>query len=54
MRPCMDEPYYVGFNVWGQEVGLDPGGHGKRMTGPVAYRHVAETRQYVRDVGGGG
>jgi extradiol dioxygenase family protein len=27
VEPCMDEPYYVGFDVEGQDVGLDPHGH---------------------------
>ncbi len=63
----MDEPYYVGFRVEGQEVGLDPHGHRKGMTGPVGYRHVddinssvtalldagAAVQQEVKDVCGG-
>ena len=62
-----DEAYCVGFNVEGQDVGLDPHGHSKGMTGPVGYWHVddikkslkallnagAEAHQEVRDVGGG-
>jgi predicted enzyme related to lactoylglutathione lyase len=65
--PYIDEPYYVAFNVGGQDVGLDPNGHGKGMTGPVSYWRVddinkalaalvdagAETQQAVSDVGGG-
>jgi predicted enzyme related to lactoylglutathione lyase len=67
VQPYMDEPYYVGFNVEGQDVGLDPRGHSKGMEGPVAYWHVhniekslkalldagAEEHQWVKDVGGG-
>jgi predicted enzyme related to lactoylglutathione lyase len=67
IEPVMDEPYYVGFDVAGQHVGLDPNGHAKGMTGPVAYWHVddvqatldrllaagAEPDQPVSDVGGG-
>jgi predicted enzyme related to lactoylglutathione lyase len=67
VEPYADETYYVGFNVEGQEFGLDPNGHGKGMTGPVIYWHVqdietslktlleagAETEQEVKDVGGG-
>jgi predicted enzyme related to lactoylglutathione lyase len=63
----MDEAYYVGFNVESQDVGLDPHGHRKGMTGPLAYWHVedikeslkelldggAEVQQEVKDVGGG-
>ena len=67
VEPYMDEAYYVGFNVEGQDVGLDPHGHSKGMTGPVAYWHVddieerlkdlldagAESQEGVKDVGGG-
>jgi predicted enzyme related to lactoylglutathione lyase len=67
VTPYIDEPYYVAFNVGGQDVGLDPTGHGKGMTGPVTYWRVdeineslaalvglgAETQQPVSDVGGG-
>jgi len=65
--PYIDEPYYVAFNVGGQDVGLDPNGHAKGMTGPVTYWRVddineslaalvaagAETQQPASDVGGG-
>ncbi|MGH8824106.1 MAG: VOC family protein [Jiangellaceae bacterium] len=67
VEPDMDEPYYVGFRVAGQDIGLDPHGHSKGMTGPVGYWHVddinasltdlldagAEVQDAVRDVGGG-
>jgi predicted enzyme related to lactoylglutathione lyase len=67
VEPYMDEPYYVGFKVEGQDIGLDPNGHSQGMTGPLNYWHVddiekslqnlldagAETQQAVRDVGGG-
>jgi predicted enzyme related to lactoylglutathione lyase len=67
VEPYMDEAYYVGFSVEGQDVGLDPHGHSQGMTGPVGYWHVddikqslkvlldagAEAHQEVKDVGGG-
>ena len=67
VAPSMDEVYYVGFDVDGQHVGLDPNGHTKGMTGPVEYWQVdditksldallaagAEAQQPVTDVGGG-
>jgi predicted enzyme related to lactoylglutathione lyase len=67
VAPYIDEAYYVAFNVGGQDVGLDPNGHAKGMTGPVTYWRVddinerlaallaagAETQQPVNDVGGG-
>jgi len=66
-EPAMDEPYYVQFNVGGQQIGLDPHGHAKGMTGAVPYVPVddiraaltrlreagAEERQPPTDVGGG-
>ncbi|MFE6175617.1 VOC family protein [Streptomyces sp. NPDC056464] len=66
-EPYADEPYYVGYKDAGQDVGLDPNGHAKGMTGPVPYWHVADIRathaallkagaeslQDVDDVGGG-
>ncbi|MHB8463566.1 MAG: VOC family protein [Acidimicrobiales bacterium] len=67
VAPSVDQPYYVGFDVDGQHVGLDPNGHGKGMSGPVGYWHVADigecvevllgaggaTEQPITDVGGG-
>jgi predicted enzyme related to lactoylglutathione lyase len=66
-EPYADTPYYVGFKVGGQDIGLDPNGHRQGLTGPVCYCHVddirqtlqallaagAETVQEVKDVGGG-
>ena len=63
----MDEAYYVGFRVGDQEIGLDPNGHNKGMTGPVGYWHVNDIKKSlpllldagvqalreVEDVGGG-
>lgn len=65
--PVMDQPYYVQFASADQEVGLDPNGFSKGMTGPVTYWHVEDIRsvvaelvaagaeevQKVSDVGGG-
>jgi predicted enzyme related to lactoylglutathione lyase len=62
--PYMDEPYYVGFTIGDQQIGLDPSGHKAGMT---AYYHVDDIRkmlqslldagaqlvQEVTDVGGG-
>src|SRR5215213_2546402 len=48
VEPCMDEAYYVGFNVGGQDIGLDPHGHSKGMTGPVTYWHVTTSRSVWR------
>ena len=39
-EPHTDEPYYVGWNVDGLEVGLNPNGHAGGMTGPINYWQV--------------
>ncbi|GAB3462929.1 VOC family protein [Actinophytocola sediminis] len=65
--PQHDGPYYVGFDVEGQHIGLVPGGSSQGMTSPVAYWHVADieaklaevtaagatVKEPARDVGGG-
>jgi len=33
VAPSNDEVYYVGFRVGNQDIGLDPHGHSKGMTG---------------------
>jgi predicted enzyme related to lactoylglutathione lyase len=66
-EPYVDSAYYVGFKIGDQEIGLDPNGHNKGMTGPVGYWQVndikkslqllldagAQMQQEVKDVGGG-
>ena len=66
-EPHTDEPYYVGYHVSGQEIALDPNGHGKGLTGPVPFWKVddleassnalvaagASVVQQPADVGGG-
>lgn len=46
-EPHTDQPYYVGWNVAGQEIALDPNGHTKGLTGPVPYWHVGDVRGHV-------
>lgn len=41
-QPHTDQPYYVGWNVNGLEIGLNPGGHGMGMIGPVNYWQVED------------
>ena len=67
VEPYVDGAYYVGFRIGDQEIGLDPNGHSKGMTGPIGYCQVndiqkslqllldavAQTQQEVTDVGGG-
>jgi len=65
--PQTDGPYYVGFDVSGQHIGLLPGGGPQHLTSPVAYWHVSDietklaevtaagatVKDPARDVGGG-
>ena len=67
IAPYFDEPYYVGFQVGGFELGLDPDVAGVKIgNNAVAYwgvpnieaaharmlEHGASPRQPIRDVGG--
>jgi predicted enzyme related to lactoylglutathione lyase len=64
-EPYVDQPYYVGFRVGEQEIGLLPNGHATGMSGPLAYFHVDDIKkalevlvkegaqQPVKDVGAG-
>lgn len=36
-EPQTETPYYVGFNLDGLEIGLNPNGHASGMVGPTAY-----------------
>lgn len=49
-QPHTDQPYYVGFNVDGQEVGLNPHGHQQGMTGPVGYWQVDDVTAAVEEL----
>lgn len=65
--PQTDGPYYVGFDVAGQHIGLLPGGGPQGLTSPVAYWQVpdidaklaeltaagATVKEPANDVGGG-
>jgi predicted enzyme related to lactoylglutathione lyase len=65
--PQTDGPYYVGFDVADQHIGLVPGGGPQGMTSPVVYWHVpdiegsvaaitaagATVKEAPHDVGGG-
>lgn len=65
--PAYDSPQYVGWNIGGQDIGLDPNGHRQGMTAPLPYWLVddinkaieqlvaagATVKQQPRNVGGG-
>ncbi|MEQ0563432.1 VOC family protein [Amycolatopsis sp. NEAU-NG30] len=48
--PQADAPYYVGYDVEGQHIGLVPGGAQQGMTGPVAYWHVTDIEAKLAEV----
>jgi predicted enzyme related to lactoylglutathione lyase len=67
VQPMMDEPYYVGYRLGNQDIGLDPNGFKQGMTGATTYYQVSDIKQSLqslseagaqvvheaRDVGGG-
>ena len=44
-EPYVDQPYYVGFRVGEQEIGLLPNGHATGMSGPLGYFHVDDIKK---------
>jgi len=67
VQPIMDEPYYVGYKIGNQDIGLVLNGFEQGMTGATTYYNVsdikqslkslreagAEVEQEAREVGGG-
>ncbi len=63
-EPYADAPYYVGYKVGDQEIGLDPNGHKEGLTGYYEVDDIkkslrllldagAQVQQEVKDVGEG-
>jgi predicted enzyme related to lactoylglutathione lyase len=66
-EPFVDGPYYVGYQLGEQQVGLDPHGHKTGLTGPIVMYNVddikaalaslteagAQIVQEIKKVGGG-
>jgi predicted enzyme related to lactoylglutathione lyase len=48
--PQTDEPYYVGFDAAGQQIGLLPGGGPQGMTSPLTYWHVPDIAAKLAEV----
>jgi predicted enzyme related to lactoylglutathione lyase len=53
-KPDYDQPYYAGWKLGGQDIGLDPNGHKKGMSGPTAYWRVADIEQSLQALLDGG
>lgn len=45
--PVNDEPYYVGFRVAEQDIGLDPNGKNRGMTGATPFWEVDDIADVV-------
>ena len=52
--PQADAPYYVGYDIAGQHIGLVPDGGPQGMTSPVAYWAVADIEEKLAEVTGAG
>jgi predicted enzyme related to lactoylglutathione lyase len=50
VEPYADTPYYVGYRVGDQEVGLDP----NSKIGPIGYTDVADIKASLQDMTGVG
>jgi predicted enzyme related to lactoylglutathione lyase len=50
IEPQADSPYYVGFDVAGQHIGLLPGGGPQGLTSPVAYWDVDDIEAKLAEV----
>ena len=54
LAPQADSPYYVGYDVAGQQIGLVPGGGPQGMTSPVAYWQVPDIEAKLAEVAAAG
>lgn len=52
--PVVDEPYYVQFTVADQDIGLDPNGKQRGMTGATPFWDVEEIESLVAALAEGG
>jgi predicted enzyme related to lactoylglutathione lyase len=50
VEPTSDAPYYVGYEVEGQQIGLVPNAAAQDMTSPVAYWHVSDIEAKLAEV----
>jgi len=50
IEPHCHKPYYVGFKVGDQEIGLLPNGHSAGLTAPLGYIHVADIHKTLRSL----
>jgi predicted enzyme related to lactoylglutathione lyase len=53
-EPYIHQPYYAAFRAGTQDIGLDPNGHGRGMTGPAPFWHVTDIQESLRGLVAGG
>ena len=46
-EPMYEQPYYVGYKVADQDVGLDPNGHSQGITAAVPYWHCDDINERI-------
>ena len=47
-QPHTDNPYYVGYSLGDEEIGLVPNGVDQGTTGPVGYYHVDDIKKSMQ------
>lgn len=50
VEPYAEAPFYVGFRVGELELGLDPSGHSRGLTGPVCYWTVPDIQASIDEL----
>ena len=50
VEPYVSTPYYVGYRVGDQEIGLDPNGHSNGLTGPIGYYEVSDINATIQQL----
>ncbi|MFC4912166.1 VOC family protein [Actinomadura gamaensis] len=54
IEPYSNEPYYVGYKVNGQDIGLTPKRGDDAAAGPVCFFEVADIKSAIQDLTGKG
>ncbi len=50
VKPYFDQPFYVGFKIGNNELGLDPNAAKEGLTYPVTYWHVADVVEAAKKI----
>ena len=49
-EPFVDEPYYVGFQIGDIQIGIDPSGEDRGMTGATPFFEVGDIRATIAEL----